>query len=369
MSSLCPALAESPTTASPGAPVLIGHSAAMTAVIAAATRVAASTAAVLIEGETGTGKELVARLIHARSRRSRSPFVSHNAGATPDTLIESELFGHARGSFTGAVRDHRGLFAAADGGTLFLDEIADVSPLMQAKLLRVLQEGEFRRVGETHSRHLDARLIAATNRPLEGEVSAGRFRVDLFYRLHVVKITLPPLRERSADIPALAAHFAARFALSEGSPPITLTPPASFALRRYGWPGNVRELENEIRRLTALHAGEEVTVRKLSDRVRSALVSGGSIAESPRGRSLASRVEALERRLIAEGLVRFAGNKTRVARDLGLSRQGLAKKMRRYGLRWVIPAASSEIGPDELHAEELRAGELDPLALAAVKAP
>jgi DNA-binding NtrC family response regulator len=318
-------------------PVLAGTSAAIARVTAAAVRVAASDAAVLIEGETGTGKELVARLVHARSRRRLRAFVSHNAGATPDTLIESELFGHARGAFTGAMRDHPGLFAAADGGTLFLDEIADVSPLMQAKLLRVLQEGEFRRVGEAHARHVDVRLIAATNRPLENEVSAGRFRPDLFYRLHVVTIALPPLRERGEDVALLARHFATRFAREEERPPVELSAAAIDAFRRYAWPGNVRELENEIRRLTALHPGERVGVAELSERVRSAFLTR-SPGFRPGRPDLRGAVEALERELIAERLVRFAGNKSRAARDLGLSRQGLAKKMRRYALGWLVAA-------------------------------
>jgi two-component system response regulator HupR/HoxA len=318
---------------------LIGVSPAMAEVVASSRRVAASDAAVLIEGETGTGKELVARLIHAGSRRRERPFVSHNCGATPDTLIENELFGHARGAFTGAHRDQGGLFEAAHGGTLFLDELADLSPMMQAKLLRVLQEGEFRRVGETRSRRVDVRLVAATNRPLAGEVGAGRFRPDLFYRLHVVRITLPPLRERPGDIQAMAAHFARTVAMAEARPPIRLSAEALDALKRYRWPGNVRELENEIRRLSALWAGELVGVAHLSESVRAALLAEDSRPLANGRRGLHAAVAALERRLIADCLVRMGGNKSRVARDLGLSRQGLAKKMRRYGIGFREPAA------------------------------
>jgi putative nucleotidyltransferase with HDIG domain len=317
-------------------PVLIGQSAVMSTAVAAAVRAAASNAPVLIEGETGTGKELLARLIHTRSRRRGRPFLSHNCGATPDSLIENELFGHARGAFTGAHRDEPGLFEAADHGTLFLDEIADVSPLMQMKLLRVLQEGEFRRVGDARSRRADVRLIAATNRPLTAEVAAGRFRADLFYRLHVVALGLPPLRERGPDLGLLIQHLVERAALAERRPPIQLTAGAFEALGRYPWPGNVRELENEIRRLTALWAGERVGVEALAERVRGALLvdrmaTAGEGASGRRG-GLHAAVQALERQIIAECLVRRAGNKSRVARDLGLSRQGLAKKMRRYGI-------------------------------------
>jgi two-component system response regulator HupR/HoxA len=321
----------------------------MSEVVAASRRVAASNTAVLIEGETGTGKELVARLIHERSRRRERPFISHNCSTTPDSLIENELFGHARGAFTGAHRDQGGLFEAAHGGTLFLDELADLSPMMQAKLLRVLQEGEFRRVGETRSRHADVRLVAATNRPLWGEVGAGRFRADLFYRLHVVRIILPPLRDRPGDIPLLAGHFARAVAAEEDCPPIHLSAEVLGALMRYRWPGNVRELENEIRRLSALWAGEPVGVRELSEPIRAALLSGPTWAPANGRRGLHAAVAALERRLIADGLVRMGGNKSRVARDLGLSRQGLAKKMRRYGIRWMDRPEehSSDLRPDE----------------------
>src|SRR5688572_22456076 len=319
----------------------------MSAAVAAAVRAAASDAPVLIEGETGTGKELFARLIHTKSRRRRRPFMSHNCGATPDTLIENELFGHARGAFTGAHRDEPGLFEAADLGTLFLDEIADVTPLMQMKLLRVLQEGEFRRVGDARPRRANVRLIAATNRPLAAEVAAGRFRADLFYRLHVVALGLPPLRERGPDLGLLVQHLVERAALAEERDPIQLSPSALDALGRYSWPGNVRELENEIRRLTALWAGERVGVEALAERVRGALLvdrvaPAGEERARPR-RGLHAAVQALERQIIAECLVRRAGNKSRVARDLGLSRQGLAKKMRRYGLGFDLTADADPV--------------------------
>ena len=322
-------------------PALVGNSTVMGVAIALATRAAVSDAPVLIEGETGTGKELLARLIHARSRRRYRSFLSHNAGATPDTLIENELFGHVRGAFTGAHRDQGGLFEAADGGTLFLDEIADVTPLMQSKLLRVLQEGEFRRVGEARARRVNVRLVAATNRPLDEEVAAGRFRADLFYRLHVVALALPPLRDRGDDIGLLVRHFIARAALAEGRAPIRLADRTLMALGHYSWPGNVRELENEIRRLTALHAGELVRVDQLAGRVRAALlVTEAGVKAAPTRSGLHAAVAALERRMIAESLVERAGNKSRAARDLGLSRQGLAKKMRRYGLGFELDPIS-----------------------------
>ncbi len=226
---------------------------------------------------------------------------------------------------------------------------------MQSKLLRVLQEGEFRRVGETRSRRVNVRLVAATNRPLAQEIAAGRFRADLFYRLHVVSLALPPLRERKGDVELLVHHFVTRAAQAEHRPPIQLTDSALLALRRYSWPGNVRELENAVRRLTALHAGERVTVTELAERVRAALlVERAGLAEPGPRRGLHAAVAALERRMIAECLVRLGGNKSRSARDLGLSRQGLAKKMRRYGLGFELEAI--EIAPAAVGALEPVAG-------------
>jgi DNA-binding NtrC family response regulator len=208
---------------------------------------------------------------------------------------------------------------------------------LQSKLLRVLQEGEFRRVGEARARRVNVRLVAASNRPLDQEVAAGRFRADLFYRLHVVTLALPPLRDRGDDIGLLVGHFIARAALAEGRAPIRLADRTLAALGHYSWPGNVRELENEIRRLTALHAGELVRVDQLANRVRAALlVTEAGVKAAPMRSGLHAAVAALERRMIAESLVERAGNKSRVARDLGLSRQGLAKKMRRYGLGFEL---------------------------------
>ncbi len=330
-----------PAATVPSLPKLVGSSAAITKVMRQISQLARSSAPVLVQGDTGTGKELVARLIHSGNRRSRQPFVSHNCGATPDTLIESELFGHTRGAFTGAVRDKPGLFEQAAGGTLFLDEIGDISPLMQVKLLRVLQEHEYRRLGETRTRRADVRLIAATNKALESEVAARRFRLDLYYRLHVLTIQLPPLAERPGDVPELIGHFAAVYARAEECPPFRLSPGALAALVRYPWPGNVRELENEVRRLVALHGGQEVRVADLSPRVRAVLLAQAedSAVNLPRT-GLRAAVVKLERRLIADALVKAGGNKSRTARELGLSRQGLAKKMRRYGMRWTAGTAA-----------------------------
>ncbi len=323
--------------------VLVGSSAALRRVLNAATRIASSSAPVLLEGETGTGKELVARFIHARSRRQSQPFVAHNCAATPDSLIESELFGHARGSFTGAARDRPGLFEIAAGGTLFLDEIGDVSPLMQIKLLRVLQEREFRRLGEARVRRTDCRLIAATNKGLEDEVHAERFRADLYYRLHVVNLELPPLRARPGDVGELVDHFRQRIATEENRPPVRVKDAARNALARYPWPGNVRELENEMRRLSALWPGEEITVAQLSPRVRRALLES-TTDPPPHDGALRTAIVRLERGMIADALVQAGGNKSLTARQLGLSRQGLAKKMHRYGMRWIHPKRQTEEG-------------------------
>src|SRR5581483_5491851 len=227
---------------------IVGESAAMREVLALVQKVAASKATVLIEGETGTGKELVARAIHAASDRRENLFVAVNCAALSEGILESELFGHRRGAFTGAVADRKGLFEVADGGTLFLDEISETTPALQAKLLRVLQEGEVRPVGENLPRPVDVRIVAATNRKLEEEVKAGRFREDLYYRLRVFPIHLPPLRERREDIPALARHLVARLAAQLKKPVGPPTPEALAILARYPFAGNVRELANELER-------------------------------------------------------------------------------------------------------------------------
>jgi transcriptional regulator with GAF, ATPase, and Fis domain len=295
-------------------------------------RVTDTSLPVVIQGESGTGKELVARAIHFNGPRRDRPFVSENCAAIPETLLESTLFGYVRGAFTGADRDTRGLFAVADGGTLFLDEVGEMSPAMQGKLLRVLQEGEFRRVGGERPQKVDVRIVVATNKDLGRMVSEGKFRQDLFFRLSVVRLTLPPLRERREDIPLLVDAFLARFSQTAngGSGAKGVEPAALARLAGYRWPGNVRELENEIQRAAAF-AGPRITVGDLSPHV-AAGTEGGLAAEGPDSLLLRPRIERLERTLIREALAQNGGNQTRAAEALGLSRFGLQKKLRRYGI-------------------------------------
>jgi transcriptional regulator with GAF, ATPase, and Fis domain len=321
-------------------PELVGEAPAWRELMRQIPAVAASGLPVLLQGETGTGKELVARALHAHSPRRRHAFVAHNCGATPDSLIESELFGHARGAFTGAVSDRAGLFDAADRGTLFLDEIGDASPLLQTKLLRVLQEGETRRVGDTRLRRVDVRIVSATHRTLEKSVAAGTFRADLFFRLNAVRLRLPTLRERGRDVLLLARHFLAQAAAREGAEAPVLEPVLAERLMRYAWPGNVRELANACHYAVRV-AGARRTVGcdQWPDAPFAAIVAEGA--------GLHAETRALEERRLAEALRRTHGNKTQAARSLGLSRQGLLKKLRRYGLG----AAAESAAP--LDAEEV----------------
>ena len=288
---------------------------------------------VVIQGESGTGKELVARAIHFNGPRKDRPFVSENCAAIPETLLESTLFGYARGAFTGADRDTRGLFEVADGGTLFLDEVGEMSPAMQGKLLRVLQEGEFRRVGSERTRKVDVRVVVATNRDLSRMVEEGKFRQDLYFRLAVARISLPPLRERREDIPLIVEHLLAKRAGEAkggaATSPKPLDPTVLARLVAYRWPGNVRELENEITRAHAL-SGERITVADLSPAVAA---SGDAEAVAPTDFDnllLKPRVERLERSLLREALGRSGNNQTKAAELLGLSRFGLQKKLKRY---------------------------------------
>jgi len=304
-------------------------------VCALAERIAPHDLSVLIAGESGTGKELVARAIHYASSRADRPFVVENCGALPDELLESELFGHKRGAFTGAYEDRLGLFQQADGGTIFLDEIGETSPAFQVKLLRALQEGEIRPVGSPRTLSVDVRVIAATNRELEEDVKAGRFREDLYYRVAAVTLTLPPLRERVMDIEPLARAILERGRRQLGARMEGITPEAMARLEQYPWPGNARELQNEILRMLALADGPWLGVELLSPRVlqaadedappRLAVLSGldGSLKE---------RIEQLEARIIKETLTRHRWNKTRAAQELGLSRVGLRSKLARYQL-------------------------------------
>jgi len=306
-------------------PELLGEAPAWLEVCRSLTRVAESELPVLLLGETGTGKELIARALHALSSRRRAGFVAHNCGATPDSLIESELFGHARGAFTGAVADRVGLFEAAHQGTLFLDEIGDASALLQMKLLRVLQEGEARRVGDTRLRRVDVRVVSATHRRLDEAVAGTVFRSDLYYRLNAVRVKLPPLRERGRDALLLARHFLAQAAASLGNEAPVISPALAEHLLRYPWPGNVRELGNACAYSVRV-AGARGTVG-LEHWPESPLPAGVT-----HGGGLHAETRALEERRLREALERTRWNKSQAARSLGLSRQGLLKKLRRYGL-------------------------------------
>jgi two-component system, NtrC family, response regulator HupR/HoxA len=302
---------------------LVGGQTGLRPAVALARKILEADTTVLLLGETGTGKELFARLIHANGRRRARPFVAQNCGALSESLLESELFGHARGAFTGAVGERKGLFEEADGGTIFLDEVGDTSPAMQLRLLRVLQEGEVRRVGGNTSRKVDVRVIAATNADLEAEVTAGRFRRDLYYRLDVFPIQLPPLRERAEDVPALAEHFLREACRRARRVVPSIAPEALRFLSLYPWPGNVRELENELERAVALaDDGHPLAPAHLSERI----TAGAALAPSPR--TLNEAVEALKRRMLEDAL-RECGSKTRAAERLGLTRQSLQQMLRR----------------------------------------
>jgi two-component system response regulator HydG len=307
---------------------VIGRSAAMQEVLDRVARVATSDATVLITGESGTGKELVARALHVSSRRGDRPFVPLNCAAVTETLLESELFGHARGAFTGATRARRGLFEEADGGTLFLDEIGETSLGFQAKLLRALQDGEIRRVGESASVRVDVRVIAATNQDLRKAIAEKRFREDLFYRLNVVPLRIPPLRERLEDVPLLAVHFLAQFNRRSGTQKV-LTPAALAELGEYSWPGNVRELENMVEQAAALSPGPQIG----PEEIRFEPVSLPRAEAGPgQARSLAAAVEAAERECIRSALQRCEGDLGRVAAELGVSSTTLWRRMKRLDL-------------------------------------
>jgi len=304
---------------------VVGRSPGLRELLDRAVRVAPTDATVLLTGESGTGKELVARAIHAGSRRSDRPFVPVNCAAITETLLESELFGHARGSFTGAVRARRGLFEEASGGTLFIDEIAETAPGFQAKLLRALQEGEIRRVGESVSVKVDVRIIAATNQDLKKAMVERRFREDLFYRLNVVPLRVPPLRERREDIPLLAAHFLERRNRRSGVEK-RLTLEAMGRLLEHDWPGNVRELENMVEQAAALSDGPLIGPQDVLPG------AGRGGAETAAGGTLAEVVAATERRAIEAALHRCGGDQARMARELGISATTLWRKMKRLGL-------------------------------------
>jgi DNA-binding NtrC family response regulator len=297
---------------------VVGRSEAMLQVYKTAARVASTDATVLIQGESGTGKELVARAIHTASPRASGPFVAVDCGAIAEGVLESELFGHTRGAFTGAQAARRGLFEEAHHGTLFLDEIGDVGPNLQARLLRALQEGTIRRVGANDPITVDVRIVAATNRDMEAAVKQGTFRADLYYRLHVVSIRIPPLRERREDIPLLAEHFAQKHGRPEGS---AISPEAREILVAYDWPGNVRELENAVARALALNPSGVVIPEDLPDAIRLARPEPSPVPLPPPGDR--PTLAELERRYASQVLLETGGNKTRAAEVLGIDRKTL----------------------------------------------
>ena len=306
---------------------IVGDSPGIRRVLEGVAKVAPSRTLVLVEGETGTGKELVARAIHAASPRRERLFVALNCAALSEGILESELFGHRRGAFTGAIADRKGLFEVADGGTLFLDEISETTPELQAKLLRVLQDGEIRQVGDNHPRKVDVRVVAATNRRLEDEVKAGRFREDLYYRLRVFPIRIPPLRERLEDVPALAGHLVRRVAAQIGKHVEAPTPEALALLARYPFPGNVRELANELERAVLMtEPGEPVGEDALSEHIQETALDGAAPG------ALRRKTEDVEREEIQAAIQRSGGNKTHAAEALGITYRGLLKKMKRLGI-------------------------------------
>jgi DNA-binding NtrC family response regulator len=313
---------------------IVGAAPAMLDVYKMVARVAPTMSTVLVVGESGTGKELVARAIHTHSPRANGPFVAVNCTALTESLLESELFGHAKGAFTGAVASKRGIFEEAQGGTVFLDEIGDVAGKMQAQLLRVLQEGEVRRVGGTEAIKIDVRVVAATNRELEEEVREGRFREDLYFRINVVTIRLPPLRERPSDIPLLVDHFLAKYAARERRNDAGVAPQAMSLLQRYAWPGNVRELENVIERALALSKDGVILPSDLPAEIAHEVTSTGGVAATAAGGGLVEdrpTLAELERRYIELILRETGGNKKRAAEILGIDRRTLYRTLEREG--------------------------------------
>jgi len=311
---------------------MIARSASMQEIFKRIRKIADYKTTVLIQGESGTGKELVARALHDCSTRANKPFVAVNCGAIPENLLESELFGHVKGAFTDASRDKKGLFAEADGGTLFLDEIGELPLNLQVKLLRALQEEEIRRVGDTHSIRVDVRVVAATVRDLAADAKESRFREDLFYRLNVLPIVVPPLRERSEDVPPLVEHFLARNNARLGLRIEGIAPEAMKLLLDYPWPGNVRELENTIEHAMVLAEGQLIEmdslpakIRESKDRIRLTLLSGEL--------SIKKTTRIIEEELIRRALKHTGGNRTNAAKILEISHRALLYKIKEYGVR------------------------------------
>jgi two-component system response regulator HydG len=325
-----PAVGEEKAPGAPGRPALVGESRPFLEMMELVARVAPTEATVLVTGESGAGKEMVARLIQGLSGRRSKPYVTINCAALAETLLESTLFGHRRGAFTGAEADRPGVLRSADGGTVFLDEVAETSNGFQVKLLRTLQEGEIQPLGSDRTEKVDVRFIAATNRDLKAEVEAGRFRGDLFHRLNVIPVHVPPLRERPEDIVPLARHFAGEYARKNNRPVRGLDEGALEAVRRHSWPGNIRELQNAMERAVILARGEYVTESDMQLRLVQYGPSPQEAEPGPAGgpRSLADS----ERQAVREAIVRHSGNKTRAAEELGVTRKTLAAKIRKYGL-------------------------------------
>jgi two-component system response regulator PilR (NtrC family) len=318
---------------------IIGHSDAMLAVFQMIETIAPTNSTVLITGESGTGKELAARAIHFNSPRKERPFVAVNCGALPETLLDSELFGHMRGAFTGADTNKKGLLEVADKGTIFLDEIGEMSPLVQVKLLRVLQERRFRRLGGTEEVEADIRIITATNRDLAKMVAEGQFREDLFYRINVIPIRLPPLRERGDDVALLADHFVAHFGAQMGKPITGISRAAAAALQAYAWPGNIRELENAMERAVALERTPSILLESLPEAIREMPASAVAAGPAENGNfpaggiDLEQHVQHIEREYIAEALRRAGGVKVKAAELLGMSFRSFRYYMKKYNLK------------------------------------
>ncbi|HEY8209286.1 MAG TPA: sigma-54 dependent transcriptional regulator [Myxococcaceae bacterium] len=312
---------------------LVGQSEPMQRLVSLVRKAASSEATILVQGESGTGKELVARMCHDLSPRVAGPFVVVHCAALAESLLESELFGHERGAFTGAVKRKLGRFELADGGTLFLDEIGEISPSIQTKLLRVLQEKELQRVGGEETLKVDVRVVAATNRDLKSEVQKGRFREDLFYRLHIVPLSIPPLRERPEDIPALARHFVQRFAARMNRAAGDISESAMRAFQRYPWPGNVRELENAVEQALVFSEGTELAEADLPAFLRGPAThkTAGALPVVQGDRSLPEILEDLERQLIQQAYEKAKGVKTETARLLGIKTSALYYKLEKYG--------------------------------------
>ncbi|MHB1845056.1 MAG: sigma-54-dependent transcriptional regulator [Deltaproteobacteria bacterium] len=320
---------------------LVGDSPPMQALAAALSRIAATDTAVLVTGESGTGKELVARALHDRSKRRDGPFVTVNCAALPEGLLESEMFGHERGAFTGAVRRKLGRFELADRGTLFLDEIGELPLSLQAKLLRLLQEHEFQRVGGEETLRADVRVVAATNRDLAKEVEGGRFRQDLYYRIAIVPLRLPPLRERPGDVRTLALHFLQKHAPRVNRSVLGISEAAHEAMARYGWPGNVRELENAIERALVFAEGAQLLPEQLPEPIAQ---RGPMLPRLTGDRPLPDILEELERQLIADAYERAKGKKTETARLLGIKTSALYYKLEKYGFIEKGAAAAEGAG-------------------------